>query len=83
MIFTFLLEMLYATLSFAFSYLPGGTLPDTLFSAFYYFIHVTTLVNFLLPVDTAFEIALYVASYYGVIVGFAFIMWMMYLIRGK
>jgi len=81
MIITFLLQMLYATLAFAFGYLPVGSLPDAVFSAIYYFVHVVTLLNFLLPIDTAFEIALYVASYYGVIVTFAFVLWMMHFIR--
>jgi len=83
MITTLLLIIINSFLSFILSFLPVGSLPTLVTTATSYFIGVFKVMNFLLPVDTAFTLLGYVFTYYLIITGFSLYMWVYHLIRGK
>lgn len=83
MIISFLLEAFAGLIGFLIALLPTGSLPPLIATGFAYVFHLTTLLNFLLPIDTAFTIIGYVVVFYLAIAGFAFAMWIYSLVRGK
>jgi len=83
MIFTILLIIFNAFVTFVFSFLPIGHLPAAFSAAFAYFFSALQFIDFVLPVDAMATAASFVAIWYLTYYVAYFSLWVISLIRGN